>query len=251
MLDAHSHLDRYKNPNTIAVAAAEHGVFTIAVTDLPSHFLVGLPHVRNLPRVRLALGLHPLASANHEHERTLFLKSVHLTSFVGEVGLDFSREGKGTRDIQLASFRCVAESVAAAHKVVSLHSRGAESAVLDILTEFRIPVAIFHWYSGPVNVLDEAVSRGHFFSVNPAMVRSVNGKRIIERIPPDRLLTETDGPHVKIGRAPALRGDVVVVENHVSQLWATPPEDVRKRVWSNFRQVLSGLGLITVAAQEK
>lgn len=243
MLDVHCHLDRYKDPNKIAAESAVRGVFTIAVTNLPSHFIVGLPHVRNLKCVRLALGLHPLASFDHKLERKIFLESIHHTSFVGEVGLDFSREGKDTREIQLESFRLVAKSVAAGSKVVSLHSRGAESVVLDILTEYKVPIAIFHWFSGPLPVLDEVASKGHLFSVNPAMAGSEKGKQIIARIPPDQLLTETDGPYAKIGRFPACPWDVVQVEKYLSQVWAVRPEEVRKRVWSNFRQMLSMLGL--------
>ena len=247
MLDSHCHLDRYEDPKATAAEAAERGVFIIAVTNLPSHFGAGLPHVRNFPRVRLALGLHPLAVADHVRERELFLKSLGLTSFVGEVGLDFSREGRDTRDTQLASFRFVAKCIASDRKVVSLHSRGAEAAVIDILTEFKLPISIFHWYSGPLGVLDEALSQGHFFSVNPAMVRSKKGQRIITRIPPDRALTETDGPYVKISRVPVRPWDIVLVESHLSHLWGIQPEEVRRRICSNFRHILCRLGVAMVA----
>ena len=230
----------------MASEATDRGVFTIAVTNLPSHFKAGLLHVRDLPRIRLGLGLHPLAANEHVRELELFQKSLHLTSFVGEVGLDFSREGKETRDIQLASFRIIAESVARAPKVVSLHSRSAESAVLDTLIEFKVPIAIFHWYSGPLGVLDEAISQGHFFSVNPAMIISEKGKKIVARIPADRLLTETDGPYVKIGRVPAKPWDVTLVENYLSRIWAIQPEEARSRIWRNFRQMLHRLGLVKV-----
>ncbi len=227
----------------MATEAAERGVFTIAVTNLPSHFRAGLPYVRSLPRIRLALGFHPLAATNNAEEHKLFRESLHLTSFVGEVGLDFSREGKDTRDIQMANFRLIAESVARIPKVVTLHSRGAESTVLEILSEFSVQAVVFHWYSGPLPVLDEAVLQGHYFSVNPAMIISEKGKQVISRIPPDRLLTETDGPYVKIGRIPAKPWDVMSVEDHLAHLWTIQPEEVRSRVWSNFRQMLSRLGM--------
>jgi TatD DNase family protein len=243
MLDGHCHLDRYEDPKATAAEAVQRGVFTIAVTNLPSHFRIGLPHVRGLPRIRLALGLHPLAVADQVRERELFRELLGLTSFVGEVGLDFSREGRDTRDSQLASFRFVAQCIGSDSKVVSLHSRHAESAVLEILTEFKIPMAIFHWYSGSLSVLDKALSRGHFFSVNPAMVRSEKGKRIIGRIPLDRLLTETDGPYVKINGVSARPWDTLLVENHLSLLWNIPLAEVRKQIWSNFQAILNQLGL--------
>ncbi|MBI1830515.1 MAG: TatD family hydrolase [Planctomycetes bacterium] len=247
MLDSHCHLDRYEDPKAVAAEAADRAVFTIAMTNLPSHFRSGLPHVQELSQVRLAMGLHPLAAVDHLREKELFRESLRLSSFVGEVGLDFSREGRSTRDIQLASFRFVAECVASARKVVSLHSRGAESAVLDVLMEFNVPGAIFHWYSGPLGVIDKAIDRGHYFSVNPAMTRSENGKRIIARVPRERLLTETDGPYVRIDGAAAKPWDVVRVEEYLASLWAIPPLDVRARIWRNFRELLSRLELVGVA----
>jgi TatD DNase family protein len=246
MLDAHCHLDRYESPKDVANQAALRGVFTVAVTNLPSHWQAGLPHVRSLSQVRLALGLHPLAAVHHEHEREIFRELLRLTSFVGEVGLDFSNQWKGTREVQIASFRFVAQCIASGRKFVSLHSREADSAVLDILTEFRIPVVVFHWYSGSLRMLDEILSRGHYFSVNPSMMHSEKGQRIIERIPPERILTETDGPHVKVGRHSARPWDVSLIEDHLARLWTIHPDEARKRIWSNFRQILHELGLIGV-----
>ena len=237
MLDAHCHLDRYPDPKATASEAATRGVFIIAVTQLPSHFRIGLPHVQGLSKVRLALGLHPLAVVEHARERELFRKSLYLTSYIGEVGLDFSPHGIKTRDAQVDSFRFVAECLASERKIVSVHSRGAEAAVLDILAEFEVREVILHWYSGSINVLEQAVAQGHLFSVNPAMIQSKKGQRILERIPPDRLLTETDGPYVQIGRDPASPWDVAAVEDHVARMWAVEREEVRSKIWSNFQRI--------------
>lgn len=243
MLDAHCHLDRYSDPSVVAGEAADRSVFTIAVTNLPSHFRAALPHVRRLKSIRPALGLHPLTASEHAAELNEFRSCLALTSFVGEVGLDFSKDGVGTRDIQLDSFRFVIDSTVRASKVLSLHSRRAESAVLDILAEKSAPSAVFHWYSGPLGVLDEAVGRGDYFSVNPAMIRSKSGQQIIARIPAERVLTETDGPYVRMGSSPAKPWDVSRVEDYLAACWAVPVGDVRTRVWSNFRNLLARCGV--------
>src|SRR4051794_29887295 len=133
MLDSHCHLDRYPDPFAVAREAERRDTFVVAVTNLPSHFALGLPHARNLKRVRLALGLHPLAVAEHEKELPRFAELLAQTSFVGEVGLDFSREGRSTKEQQTRSFRAVVEHVSRAPKIVSLHSRGAEPVVLAIV----------------------------------------------------------------------------------------------------------------------
>ncbi len=244
MLDAHCHLDRYKDPQAIARKASQLGVFIIAVTNLPSHFAAGLPHVKSMPRVRLALGLHPLAANDHERERELFSELLQKTSFVGEVGLDFSREGRGTEGAQLESFSLVARSLASTPKFATLHSRGAENETLAVLKQHSVSPVVFHWYSGSLATLDDALAAGHYFSINPAMTTTANGRRIIMRIPKDRLLTETDGPYTRYRGRESTPDSVQHVETHLASLWSESPEWVRRLVWSNFKSLLSELGLI-------
>lgn len=176
MLDTHYHLDMYSKPPSVAHTAAEHGAFIIAMANLPSHFQQGLTHVRDLKGVRLALGLHPLVAEHHAEEQKLFGQLLPLTSSVGEVGLDFSREGKQTKNRQLQTFPHVIELVSHSAKVISLHSRGAESEVINVLEEYGIRRAIFHWYTGPLSLLKDALAAGHYFSVNPSMSLSKKGQ---------------------------------------------------------------------------
>ena len=239
MLDSHCHLDRYPDAQSVAAEAARRGVFTVAVTNLPSHFRAGAPHVRRLPRVRLALGLHPLAAAEHEREISDFEACFGSTSFIGEVGLDYSRKGLDSKQRQLRSFRVVARLIGASPKVVSLHSRGAEEDVLSILHRFAVKRAIFHWYSGSLKTLEDIVRAGHLLSINPAMTRSAKGQEIIARIPKTQALSETDGPYVRVAGVPAKPWDAVVVEKHLAGIWGLATYQTRSQLWSNFLDLVT------------
>ena len=46
-----------------------------------------------------------------------------------------------------------------------------------------------------VELIPEILARGYYFSINEAMCRSNNGRAIIEKIPRERMLTETDAPY--------------------------------------------------------
>ena len=234
MLDSHCHLDRYRDPQGVAGEAARRGVFTVAVTNLPSHFRAGRPHVRRLTRVRLALGLHPLAAAEHGREIADFEACFTATSFIGEVGLDYSRRGLDSKQRQVESLRLVARLLGASPKVVSLHSRGAEEDVLTILDQFGVKRAIFHWYSGSLKTLEQIVRAGHLLSVNPAMTRSAKGREIIAQIPRTQVLSETDGPYVQIAGVPAKPWDVARVEEYLARVWELPTDQTRSQLWSNF-----------------
>jgi TatD DNase family protein len=146
MLDAHCHLDLYADPSQTAADAENAGVFTVFVTNLPSAFDVAYPHTLRFRKVRVAVGLHPLTARMHtDQELSRFKELVRKNSFIGEVGLDFSRDGLATRDRQLASFRFVLRCLEKKPKFVTIHSRRAEAAVLELLAEeYPHPVG-FHW----------------------------------------------------------------------------------------------------------
>ena len=91
MLDTHCHIDLYPDPHAVAKEVERQGILTIAVTNLPSHFEMGQPHLRGFRRIRLALGLHPLMAEHHKKERSKFKQMLSRTSYIGEVGLDFSK----------------------------------------------------------------------------------------------------------------------------------------------------------------
>jgi TatD DNase family protein len=241
LLDTHCHLDRYPDALAAAREAERERVTTIGVTNLPSHFEAGLPHVRSFQYIRLAVGLHPLAANAHAAELPAFRHLLDKTSYVGEVGLDFSKEGLPTRAEQEASFREVLAALAGRPKFVTLHSRRAEGLVLDLLREFRVRPVVFHWYSGSLSVLDEAAKCGHFFSVNPAMVKSASGQKVVARIPRDRVLTETDGPHVRVGNRPARPADVRHVVEYLSERWGMSVPEVVAAIWANFRAAIAHL----------
>lgn len=239
MLDTHCHIDLYPNPHAIAKAVEQSGILTIAVTNLPSHFEMGLLHLRGFRQIRPALGLHPLMAEHHERERKKFKQIFSKTSYIGEIGLDFSKVGRDTKDIQIESLRFVFNQIQDRPRFVSLHSRGAESKVLELLEEFSIQGAVFHWYSGSLSVLDQAVQSGHYFSINPAMIRSKKGRNIIDRIPLDRILTESDGPHVQLRNQSIRPIDIKGVLEVLGDIWRVSFQEADGQVWSNFMKLLA------------
>jgi TatD DNase family protein len=242
MLDTHCHLDLYPDPSQTALNAEDAGVFVVCVTNLPSAFLAAQPHVSRFKTVRLALGLHPLNSELHtKEELSQFSRLVSQTSFIGEVGLDFSREGKETKARQLISFRFALRALQKQPKFVSIHSRQAETAVLEVLREEYPRPIVFHWYSGTLKHLDDAIEDGHFFSINPAMIRTERGKKIIARIPHDRILTESDGPFINIASRTIEPRDVLTVEEALGEIWETDALAARSIVRKNFQTLLAPL----------
>lgn len=242
MLDAHCHLDLYPDPSQTALNAETAGVFVVCVTNLPSAFLAAQPHVRRFKKVRLALGLHPLNAELHTNEELhQFEQLVSETSFIGEIGLDFSREGYETREKQTISFQFALKCLNNQPKFVTVHSRQAESAVLELLRQEYPHPAVFHWYTGALKTLDGAIEDGHYFSINPAMIRGTKGRDTIVRIPRERILTESDGPFINMGSRTIEPGDIQAVEEALGTIWGVGALAARSIVLTNFQELIRPL----------
>lgn len=239
MIDTHCHIDLYKDPIKILQECEKAGMTVLAMTNLPSHFEMGYQHVLPYKRIRLALGMHPLHAEQHDKEFSLFLKNLSKTSYIGEVGLDFSREGYTTKEIQVNSFKRILNQITNEKKILSLHSRRAEKEILSLLIEKNIKNAIFHWYSGPLSLIDRIVEAGYYFSVNPAMIKSESGRKIINRIPSSNLLTETDGPFIEVDGQQTKPTDVILVYQHCSKIWGKTIKEVDLIISTNFQRLLS------------
>ena len=170
------------------------GDIVIGITNLPSHFKMGFPHMKGYKHIRLALGLHPLLASENKNELPLFNCLLDQTSYIGEIGLDFSKEGLSTKDDQVFILRKLLEKLEGKKKIISVHSRKAEKELFDLLCEYNIQNVIFHWYSGSIDLIPSIISKGYYFSINEAMTISKNGCAIIKEIPRNRILTESDAP---------------------------------------------------------
>lgn len=195
IIDTHCHFDMMPNPEAFIRQREKDGDIVIGMTNLPSHFEMGFPHVGGFRHIRLALGLHPLLAADNKREISRFKRLVDQTSYIGEIGLDFSREGVATKNDQVKVLRELLAVIRGKKKIVSVHSRKAERELFDLLCEYEMENVVFHWYSGPTELIPEIISKGYYFSVNEAMTVSKNGCSIIEKIPRNRILTETDAPY--------------------------------------------------------
>jgi TatD DNase family protein len=182
------------HPEAYISAKEKAGDIVIGMTNLPSHFRMGQPHLRLFKHVRLALGVHPLLASENKNELPLFNSLLDLTSYIGEIGLDFSKEGLSTKGDQVFVLRKLLEKLEGKKKIISVHSRKAEKELFDLLCEYNINNVIFHWYSGPIDLIPSIISKGYYFSINEAMSISKNGRAIIKEIPRNRILTESDAP---------------------------------------------------------
>lgn len=242
--DTHCHVDLFPDPQAIIREAEEAQVYTIAVTTTPSVF----GHLERLIAgsrfVRPAIGLHPELAAARSSELPLFHEALSRTRYVGEIGLDYVTADDSERKLQR---RVLSEILTACaeygDKIVTAHSRRAADDVIDAFGSGFRGAWILHWYSGAERALRRALDRGAYFSVNPAMLSSDRGRRLIAGVPRERVLLESDGPFVtgaKLGGSlPVRPQDAASTAAGLAELWALTQEEAADRLSTSFRALLS------------
>lgn len=226
-IDAHAHLV----PN-LSAAEVEgiRDAFVMSVTRSPIEWGAALK--RNDKRIAWGLGCHPVdAKAVTEFSEAKLAAVASRAPFLGEVGLDArSKVPAGTQERVLEAVLRVA---AAEEIVVSVHSTGRSSRVLDLVEASGCRTAILHWWGGSEKDTARAVKLGCWFSANVAMRGDV-----LATLPVDRVVSETDFPATRsYDRSVDRPGAVASIETKLAALWSVETAVVRERGWNVVRAV--------------
>jgi TatD DNase family protein len=237
LIDTHCHIDQFPSPEDVVRECERSRLRVLAVTNLPSHFAVAADRLRGHPLVSAALGLHPLSASEGIRELPAFKRLAPHANFIGEVGLDFSRQGVASKRVQERVFEEVLRAIQDRPRFITLHSRGAESAVLDGLRRHKIRGAVFHWFTGSSKDFGGVIDEGHFVSVNPAMLGTASGKKIMANAPRDAVLVESDGPFAKISGRTSHPKDIALVYEALAAQWKIGFDEAEELVLNNFRRI--------------
>lgn len=229
-LDTHAHIAPDVTPSQIAALGN-------AVVFAVTRSLHEANQVKNRRDSSLiwGLGVHPgISTARAAWNPQQFKDLLSSFALVGEIGLD--RRG-GALAEQRSIFKEVLAIVRDEPVLVSIHSSGASTEVVQSLHAAGMRGAILHWFNGDHTDVQRAIETNAYFSVNAAMSREQ-----IQQFPRERVLCETDFPARKVrARKPA---DMAAIEQLLSEVWKTSPEEVRAATWWNLRTLSEQSGAI-------
>jgi len=161
---------------------------------------------------------------------------------VGEIGLPwYSLEGRSdAADLMTRGRRCLDRLLATAARhdlAVALHApHGAAVGALEALRRHRIERAVFHWHKAPAEVTKEIVAAGYLVSVTPEVVYRERDRELVEQVPLESLLVESDGPWKYGGEFAALPSGpwlAARVAEEVAKIKRVPVDDVMHRLSEN------------------
>lgn len=238
LIDTHAHLDEIQNIDGALARARERGIQAVVGvgSGLASNERILELAARYPGFVFAALGLHPWRIQQEDLGANLSLMEKEISRCValGEIGLDLAIETP--RQKQEEVLRSVLQFSVQKRKPVLLHARRAWAEVLALLEIHNIEKAVFHWYSGPVDVLQKVLSLGFLISATPAAAYSPRHRKAIQTASLEQLLVETDAPEAYQGN-PSEPQDLITTVSAVSQLKGKEPDEVSRQTGENARKI--------------
>lgn len=207
MFDTHVNLhgDAFEDDlQDVLSRAREAGVSRmIAICDRLDNFETVHSIAETNSDIWCSVGVHPHHSKDFpdlEANTLLELSTKKNVVAIGETGLDF-HYNYSPRDAQIASFKTHIDAAQRSRLPLILHTREADEEMADILEQCYAdaPFAmLLHCYTGGQNLAERALALGAYVSVSGifSFKSAKDVRAVIESIPLDRILLETDCPYL-------------------------------------------------------
>ncbi|MHA1266212.1 MAG: TatD family hydrolase [Candidatus Helarchaeota archaeon] len=244
--DSHCHLSLFSEIPAVIQKARESGVkYILAVSmyykDNWDVLELAAQHKEVIP----ALGIHPIeATALHEIEGKIEticrLITEHKVKCIGEIGLDRyfvkNKEGWEQQEIVFRHFLKYAEE---RQLTVNLHGKSAEKELIELLADYEINKVVIHWFAGGGELIEAGVKRGYHFSVTPEVCYGSRTQQLVEKVPIELLLSESDGP-VKYKKPQQFVGEPAMMKAIIQKIAKIKQQDskeIERIIYQNALQL--------------
>ena len=260
LFDVHAHLTHPRldaDRADVLERARAAGLTTIISNGLnPSDNDAVLALARRDPMVKPALGFYPvdtvllaMRAAGVEYPRegdeftaeqgVEYLRAHVDEAFaIGEIGLDGYWVPEPFWPAQEACFRALVQLALDAGKPIIIHTRKREARALEILDELGATRVDWHCFGGKVKLARRIAERGHFLSIPANAQRSESFTRMLQTLPRERLLLETDCPY--LAPEPGQRNEpasVAGTASYAARLWETSEAAALAQLEENFERL--------------
>lgn len=193
-----------------------------------------------------AVGVHPHETENMTESDVEVLRKCckyEKVVAIGEIGLDYYYDG-AFKDIQKKWFRRQLELAKELDLPVVIHSREASKDCFDIIKESGVRKGVIHSFSGSSETALDYIDMGFYIGVG-GIVTFNNAKKlvkVVEDIPLERILTETDSPYLSPvpnrGKRNNSQNIKYIVEK-IAQIKQINHEIVAEKAMQNLRELFA------------
>lgn len=237
MIDTHAHLNEIEPVDETIQRAKQIGVGAIVAVGMDKESNRATLDLANRFSgfVYPAIGYHPWSIRVQNIEENLSFIENNLSACValGEVGLDYKTRLK--KPTQWEVFARLLPLAKRYKKPVIVHSRFSNQRSRRMVADGGIEKAVFHWYSGSLEILQEIIDHGYYVSATPALVYSPPHQAAIRAAPIERILVETDSPVEYQGKI-SEPADLIITLSELSRIKNLANDEVRRISTASARQ---------------
>lgn len=171
-------------------------------------------------------------------------KSINKLVGIGEIGLDYYWDSDN-KEIQIFAFK---EQIKLANELelpIVIHTREAVMDTLEILKSNTVyKKGVFHCCPFNRELVKEALKLGFYISIaGPVTFKnSKNAEEIVNIIPLDRMLIETDSPYLAPEPVRGTRNDsrnVKYIAQKIAEFKGVPVEEIAKNTYENAKRIFN------------
>jgi len=251
-VDSHAHLDdaRFGEDRAGVIQrawdAGVRRIVTIGTGKGPDDMGCGIPIAESYDWIHTSLGIHPHDAANLEDRHMDLMKSLAehpKVVAIGETGLDYHYD-HAPRDTQRAVFQRQLELASELDLPVIVHTRNADADTEDLLRRFAPRRGVLHCFTSGSALADAALEIGFMISFS-GIATFPNAKDLVEivtKVPPDRILIETDCPYLAPVPHRGKRNEPAYVADtarFIANIRGVPVEQLQEETLSNYMRLFS------------
>ena len=261
LIDTHAHLDMarfHDDLDKVVTRARDAGVKRIICNGIdPSSSRKAIQFAHQYPGVFAAVGVHPeeaRRTTRQDIDDIAVLAKDSRVVAIGEIGLDYYRD-YGPREKQLEVFRWQLDLARRLDMPVVIHSRQADDALVPLLSTWQKErraacPGVIHCYNGNIENARAYIDLGFYISFGCYIgYPSAKATRaVVEQLPPEKLLLETDSPFLPPQSHRGERNEpayVVEAANELARLKGLSAEEVARVTTTNAERVFGGLETIS------
>jgi TatD DNase family protein len=241
MIDVHCHLEheKFRNKKETIQSFKKELKAIITSSPHPKDFDYVLQLKKEFNNfIFVCVGLHPeyIKEFSEEtldtFENFVMEKKDDIVS-IGEIGLDyFWIKDEKLREKQKWLFEKLIEFAKSIDKPITVHIRDAYEDAFKILESIDYQKVHLHMFGGD-KFLEKILSNQWKISVGPILLRSKTHKKIVKKLPIEKIMLETDAPWMKTDGRESLPTDVKIVAEKISEIKNIDLQEVEKETDKN------------------
>ena len=250
LIDVHAHLDLIKDLDDVIKRAEDANIKLIISAGIdPKTNKEVLRLAEKYSIIKPALGIYPLDALEKENnkeysfdvdEEIEFIRSQKDKIIaVSEFGLDYLSEN-ADKERQKEIFLKLLKLAKEIDKPVIVHTRKAETEVIEILKREQMKKVVLHCFCGKKSLIKKAAELGYYFSIPPIIVNSQQFQNLVKEVNLKQILTETDSPYLspypgKINE-PAFISETI---EKIAEIKELSIQEVEEQIFKNAKKLFS------------